>query len=60
MRRLCADGQFDDASIEIIASAQRREAAEGLIVVQVTNCPSALETILCLMTRMSPGRSLCL
>ena len=41
--------------------AQAIELAEGLIVARSTMRPSALETILCLTTRMSPGSnaSLC-
>ena len=50
-----AQGKLDDASIQFVFLRPGDRMAEGLIVARSTMRPSALETILCLTTRMSPG-----
>ena len=53
------DGELDDASVELIALGPAAGSGGGFdCCLASTNWPSALETILCLMTRMSPWRSL--
>ena len=51
-----AQGEFDNAGIcAVLRGEALRAAADGFTVASSTVRPSALETILCLTTRMSPS-----
>jgi len=49
-----SERKLDDTGVKAVLLGQETESSEGRIVASSTIRPSALETILCLMTRMSP------